>query len=92
MSSAERGSSDPSEYVLSVEQMIENDYPIPSYMADVDNEKLPGWVETPAESKLDQGKGKPKVKRKIYGIDCEMVGFRFFLFLKSLILSIVVHD
>jgi hypothetical protein len=53
--------------------MIENDYPVPSYMADI-FEKPPGWMETPepkaSESKLDHP--------KIYAIDCEMVfGFSF---------------
>ena len=49
--------------------MIENDYPIPSYMADV-FEKPPEWVETP-EPKATTGYklGNPKV----YAIDCEMV-------------------
>ncbi|KAE9400271.1 hypothetical protein BT96DRAFT_1018956 [Gymnopus androsaceus JB14] len=69
---SEPGSSDPSDYVLSVEQMIENDYPIPSYLADIDNERPPDWVETPAEPKSIEQEGKPKPRRKVYGIDCEM--------------------
>ncbi|KAF5346349.1 hypothetical protein D9758_011478 [Tetrapyrgos nigripes] len=63
---------DPSQYLLTVEQMIENEYPVPSYMASV-FEKTPGWVETPEqpkESSLTPSKGKPK--RKVYSIDCEM--------------------
>ncbi|THU83469.1 ribonuclease H [Dendrothele bispora CBS 962.96] len=63
---------DPSQYVLSVEQMIENEYPVPSYMSSV-FEKTPGWVETPEqpeESLLTPSEGKPKPK--VYGIDCEM--------------------
>lgn len=48
--------------------MIENDYPIPSYMADV-FEKPPGWVEVP-EVKPTEYKGGPP---KVYAIDCEMV-------------------
>ncbi|KAF9067519.1 hypothetical protein BDP27DRAFT_1328740 [Rhodocollybia butyracea] len=59
----------PSEYILNVEQMIENEYPIPSYMADVDNERPPGWVETPQEPQQD---GLSQARRKVYGIDCEM--------------------
>jgi len=64
---AENNKADPSKYLLSLEQMIENDYPIPSYMADV-FEKPPGWLETPnpAES---EGQG----DRKVYAMDCEMV-------------------
>ena len=63
--------------------MIENDYPIPSYMADV-FEKPEGWVETPQPSApppgLGQGQGQGqgqkegKGKQKIYAVDCEMVG------------------
>lgn len=53
--------------------MIENEYPIPSYLADVDNERPPGWVETPAETKLGDQDRNPTPRRKVYGIDCEMV-------------------
>ena len=35
--------------MLTLEQMIENGYPIPSYLADV-FEKPSGWVETKVES------------------------------------------
>lgn len=64
---------DPSLYVLTLEQMIENDYPIPSYMADI-FEKPPGWLETPEPEResllvLPAQKQRPKV----YAIDCEMV-------------------
>jgi len=51
--------------------MIENDYPIPSYMADV-FEKPPGWLETPKPSDNES-----KWKQKIYAIDCEMVILQF---------------
>ncbi len=50
--------------------MIENDYPIPSYMADV-FQKPEGWLETPEEPK-DMVRD-PNQERKIYAIDCEMV-------------------
>ena len=61
---------DPTRYLLTLEQMIENDYPIPSYMADV-FEKPPDWVETPEPKATSTGYklGHPKV----YAIDCEMV-------------------
>jgi RNA exonuclease 1 len=61
---------DPTRYLLTLEQMIENDYPIPSYMADV-FEKPPGWVETPEPNPTEHKSGRPKV----YAIDCEMVWF-----------------
>ncbi|KAF8196589.1 ribonuclease H [Pholiota molesta] len=63
---SEINKSDPMQYLLSLEQMIENDYPIPSYMADV-FEKPPGWVETP-----EPATNESKANQKIYAIDCEM--------------------
>ncbi|KIK90919.1 hypothetical protein PAXRUDRAFT_150845 [Paxillus rubicundulus Ve08.2h10] len=63
---------DPTLYLLSLPQMIENDYPIPSYMADV-FEKPPGWVETPqpvTESLLLLPL--EKQRSRVYAIDCEM--------------------
>ena len=54
--------------------MIENDYPIPSYMADV-FEKPPEWVETPEPKATTEYKS---VHPKVYAIDCEMV-FSFIL-------------
>ncbi|KAM6501517.1 ribonuclease H [Amanita muscaria] len=57
---------DPLQYVLTVDQMIENDYPIPSYMADV-FQYPPEWKESPKPvNALDSG------RHKIYAIDCEM--------------------
>jgi len=64
---AEPNKTDPTQYVLTLEQMIENDYPIPSYMADV-FEKPAGWVETPQPAENES-----KWNQKIYAIDCEMV-------------------
>ncbi|KAF9559202.1 hypothetical protein CPC08DRAFT_743127 [Agrocybe pediades] len=63
---SETNKADPTQYVLSLEQMIENDYPIPSYMADV-FEKPTGWLETPQPAENES-----KVDRKIYAMDCEM--------------------
>ncbi|KAG7096805.1 hypothetical protein E1B28_004214 [Marasmius oreades] len=66
------GNKDPEQYLLTLERMIENEYPIPSYTADV-FQKSPGWVETPEqpkESLLTSSEGKRQ--RKIYSIDCEM--------------------
>ena len=59
---------DPTRYLLTLEQMIENDYPIPSYMADV-FEKPPDWAEVPEPKATEYKLGRPKV----YAIDCEMV-------------------
>lgn len=64
---AEINKTDPTQYLLSLEQMIENDYPIPSYMADV-FEKSTGWLETPEPTANES-----KENQKIYAIDCEMV-------------------
>jgi len=69
---AEPNKTDPTQYVLTLEQMIENDYPIPSYMADV-FEKLAGWVETPQPAENET-----KWNQKKYAIDCEMVRYPSF--------------
>jgi RNA exonuclease 1 len=64
---------DPAQYLLTLEQMLENEYPIPSYMADV-FQRPEGWIETPEERKpslLDDPVKAPK--RVVYCIDCEMV-------------------
>ncbi|KZP34383.1 ribonuclease H-like protein [Athelia psychrophila] len=68
---------DPSRHALSLEQMVENDYPIPSYMADIFQKPDSMWVETPAPpqaSLLDAADTQThkKVKAKVYAIDCEM--------------------
>lgn len=57
----------PLRYMLSTEQMLENDYPIPSYIAEV-FEKPDGWVETPQI--VDET---PPAKRMVLAVDCEMV-------------------
>ena len=57
----------PMRYILPIEQMMENEYPIPSYMADV-FEKPPGWVETP-----EQPDGASAQIPRILSMDCEMV-------------------
>jgi RNA exonuclease 1 len=65
---AERaGNKDPAQYLLTVEQMIENDYPVPSYLADV-FKKPDGWIETP-----ESPTGVESGAQKVYAIDCEMV-------------------
>ena len=68
---AERSSKkDPTQYLLTVEQMVENDYPVPSYLADVFS-KPDGWIETPeADPDADVKPG----TQSVYAIDCEMVG------------------
>lgn len=68
---------DPAQYLLTLEQMIENEYPIPSYMADVFEKPDDCWLETPEPVKPDllddiPEKGKEPPKAKIYAIDCEM--------------------
>lgn len=56
--------------MLTLQQMIENDYPVPSYMADV-FERPPGWVETPEPEKVSILA--PPRRAPVYAIDCEMV-------------------
>ncbi|KAL1743792.1 hypothetical protein HDZ31DRAFT_40140 [Schizophyllum fasciatum] len=66
---------DPSRYLITLEQMVENDYPVPSYMADTFQKPDAAWVEIPREeaSILDdlQARRQPKV-RSVYALDCEM--------------------
>ncbi|KAH9930557.1 ribonuclease H-like protein [Amylocystis lapponica] len=62
----------PLRYLLTIEQMVENDYPVPSYLAEV-FEKPTGWVETAvtdAASLLSQTPSESPPR--IYAIDCEM--------------------
>lgn len=56
----------PIRYLLTHDQMSENEYPIPSYMSDVFT-KPEGWVETPEPSQSTVASDTP-----IYAIDCEM--------------------
>lgn len=60
---------DPLRYLLSTEQMLENDYPMPSYVADV-FEKPERWFETPHVEDEE-----PVLKRRILSMDCEMVRY-----------------
>ncbi|KAF7357922.1 Ribonuclease H [Mycena venus] len=63
---------DPAQYLLTLEQMLENEYPIPSYMADV-FQRPDGWIETPEERKPSLLEDPAKApKRPVYCIDCEM--------------------
>ncbi|KAN0141687.1 hypothetical protein V8E53_000149 [Lactarius tabidus] len=55
----------PAQYLLTVAQMVENDYPVPAYLADV-FQKSEGWIETPQVSA--DAEGPPTV----YAVDCEM--------------------
>ena len=56
----------PEQYLLSAEQMFENDYSVPSYLADV-FQKPGGWIETSQVAADEEG------PRTVYAIDCEMV-------------------
>ena len=49
--------------------MVENDYPVPSYLADVFS-KPDGWIETP---EADPDAGAEPGAQSVYAIDCEMV-------------------
>ncbi|KAF7315936.1 Ribonuclease H [Mycena indigotica] len=61
---------DPAQYTLTLEQMVENEYPIPSYMAEVFQKPDDSWIETPQETPLALLDVKPQ--RKVYCVDCEM--------------------
>lgn len=63
---------DPAQYMVTLEQMIENDYPVPSYMADV-FQKPEGWVETPQVVGQSTAGQEEALAQRIYAIDCEMV-------------------
>ncbi|OBZ74580.1 hypothetical protein A0H81_05096 [Grifola frondosa] len=62
----------PMRYLLNVEQMVENEYPIPSYLAEV-FEKSSDWVETTVEI-TDLTLLSPPIHNppRIFAIDCEM--------------------
>ncbi|KAK2461339.1 hypothetical protein APHAL10511_006866 [Amanita phalloides] len=63
---------DPRQYVLQAEQMVENDYPVPSYISDV-FQYTPEWRHTPAPARpLVSDAGEGILRRRIYAIDCEM--------------------
>ncbi|GJE92989.1 ribonuclease H-like protein [Phanerochaete sordida] len=57
----------PLRYLLTTEQMLENDYPVPSYIAET-FQKSEGWVETPQPSEESLANKSPR----IFAIDCEM--------------------
>ncbi|KAI9435894.1 hypothetical protein BJY52DRAFT_1207341 [Lactarius psammicola] len=56
---------EPAQYLLTVEKMVENDYPVPSYLADV-FQKSEGWIEMPQVVAGAEG------FHTVYAIDCEM--------------------
>jgi len=68
---------DPSQHLLTVEQMVENDYPVPSYLADV-FQKSDGWIETP-QADADT---EPEFQ-SVYAIDCEMVRALVFVYVPT---------
>lgn len=49
--------------------MVENEYPLPSYMSDPPIELEPGWRETPKNEVKDEVESNTQV----YSVDCEMV-------------------
>lgn len=64
-----RASTDLLRYVLTPAQMVENEYPLPSYMSDPPIELEPGWRETPKNEVKDEVESNTQV----YSVDCEMV-------------------
>lgn len=65
------GKTDPSCYVLSAEEMCNQEYPIPSYMGDASPLER-GWVESPEEDEPMEEDGSPRLP-KVFALDCEMV-------------------
>ena len=61
-------------YLLSLEQMVENGYPVPSYLAEV-FEKPAGYVETKVDVAPETLLAPPASDPvpRIYAMDCEMV-------------------
>lgn len=59
----------PESYVLSLEDLIENNYPLPSYLVSEPTPLEDGWFETP---KLEKKTLTPPPKTMI-AMDCEMV-------------------
>ena len=56
----------PEQYLLSVEKMVENDSPVPSYLPDV-FQRSEGWIETFQVAADEKG------SHTVYAIDGEMV-------------------
>lgn len=70
--------------------MIENDYPVPSYMADV-FQKPPGWLETPEPLQLTGEQKRSAPKQRIYAVDCEMVRWGFQQLYRHILMFGPVH-
>lgn len=65
----------PMRYLLTKELMIENGYPMPSYLAET-FEKPAGWVETKVAAADDLLSTTPAGEvPRIYAMDCEMVRY-----------------
>ncbi|KAI0365854.1 hypothetical protein BV20DRAFT_982324 [Pilatotrama ljubarskyi] len=61
----------PMRYLLTAEQMIENGYPMPSYLAET-FEKPPGWVETKVSAVDTLLSPSTSDAPRIFAMDCEM--------------------
>ena len=69
---------DPTTYVLTLEQMLENEYPLPSTssVTSTNIEFDDQWVELPpleASGSIGKKDKKGKKRAEIFSIDCEMV-------------------
>jgi RNA exonuclease len=67
------GETDPIKYLLSAEEMCNNEYPVPSYVSDV-SQLGDGWVETPQVEEMDDSSEK---RLNVLALDCEMVCFYY---------------
>ena len=67
----QEGVTDPTKYLLSAEDMCNNEYPLPSYVSDA-SQLEDGWVETPQADPMDDSS---EVRLSLLALDCEMVNF-----------------
>lgn len=65
------GENDPTQYLLSAEEMCNNEYPLPSYVSDV-SQLGDGWVETSQNDPIDASL---EARSNVLALDCEMVSF-----------------
>jgi len=65
------GETDPTKFLLSAEEMCNNEYPLPSYVSDV-SQLGDGWVETPQADPTDDNSD---TRLSVLALDCEMVSF-----------------
>lgn len=69
------GDKDLTKYLLSAEEMCNNEYPIPTYISDV-SQLGDDWVEAPQMDGTDDGsEPRSEPRSRVLALDCEMVRF-----------------